>query len=295
VTEHPSVDDLADLAAGISDNPAVAEHAAGCPDCTAELSTLAQVSAELSALPPVAIPADVAQRIDAALAGERPATTPTTVIPLASRRRARLPGWAAAAAVAVIAVGGSALLVNAGVFDGLGGSNSSSTAADRGAATSAPPGPVLLSSGIDYTATSLPTQLAGLLSGQPTEFSAGAGTGAKDSAGTPTPGPYEQNEQPVKAPAPSTEASRTALAQAAGKLRILGDQVKLANCLTRALGTDLGLPLAVDRASFNGSPAVIAAYVADSHPDKVDVYVLDPSCPEDSFLYFARLARPTPQ
>ncbi|MDX6223898.1 MAG: hypothetical protein QOE64_274 [Frankiales bacterium] len=288
MTDHPSVDLLADLAAGVAVDPAVAEHAAGCAECTADLAALAAVSADLAALPAVARPTDIAARIDAALDAEaRPSAPAANVVPLASRRR-RVPGWVSAAAVALVAIGGSALLVANGVFDGLGSpsrqdSHSGATRADA-------PHTVLSVSGTDYSAQKLAGQLTGLLSGVEAAPQAGVqpggGSGASPlGAVAPTPAPTA---------GPTTAQDMKGALTDATHLATLTDPTQLANCLARGLGPELGNPLAVDLARFNGKPAVIAAYTADGPPGRVDVYVLDPACPEGSFIYFARLKQPTP-
>lgn len=121
-----SVDALADLHAGaVEDN--VAEQmwprVKADPSARAVLKALDATRADLADLPPVPMPADVAARIDAALADEArktaqaptpprgtPASTSGNVIDLAQarrRRNRRLGGWGAglvAAAAAVIGV-----------------------------------------------------------------------------------------------------------------------------------------------------------------------------------------------
>jgi hypothetical protein len=281
MTDHPSLEELADLAEGLSSQPQHTEHVAGCPECSVRLADLSAVSAELAALPKLAVPADVAARLEQALGAERARAT-GTVVPLA-RPRPRVPAWMAAAAVALVAIGGSALAVNAGLFDGLGSKGSPTTAAQDGAKTA---GPVLAHTGFGYTQAGLRGQVAGLLSGkQPgstaLDESAGSGTGAA-----------APNQYSGVSPAPQLAPARTALAQKTARLNALTDQTKLVACLANALGPEQGVPLAVDLASFNGSPAVLAAYDSEGHPGQVDVFVLDPSCPQGSFLYFARIDKP---
>lgn len=115
-----SVDLLADLHAGVLDPQTDAElrpRVAADPEARAVLAALDATLADLSSLPPLTMPADVAARIDAALAAEArhmtgaPSTgAPTTAAPVldldaARRRKAKRLGWGAglltAAAVAV--------------------------------------------------------------------------------------------------------------------------------------------------------------------------------------------------
>ncbi|WP_327679034.1 zf-HC2 domain-containing protein [Kitasatospora sp. NBC_00458] len=69
---HPSVDELADLAEGLIEARDAAEalrhHLAGCPECRETADALAEVRTLLGATEPPAMPADVAARLDAALA-----------------------------------------------------------------------------------------------------------------------------------------------------------------------------------------------------------------------------------
>ncbi|MFG3224435.1 hypothetical protein ACGF07_06605 [Kitasatospora sp. NPDC048194] len=69
---HPSVEELADLAEGLVEPAAAAEamhrHLDGCADCRATVDALGEVQSLLGALAPEPMPADVAARLDAALA-----------------------------------------------------------------------------------------------------------------------------------------------------------------------------------------------------------------------------------
>lgn len=112
---HLTVNLLADLDEGLLDaaaTPGAEAHAAGCRACADLLTAVRTVRTDLAALPPPVIPADVAGRIDRALAAE--AASGTGVIRLArgagradaAGRRSGPPAWlAAAAVVAVIGAG----------------------------------------------------------------------------------------------------------------------------------------------------------------------------------------------
>ncbi|WP_392507730.1 hypothetical protein ACF3NT_12845 [Naumannella halotolerans] len=67
--EHPTTDELAELALGEAAAP-VADHVAGCADCQAELAALAEVSSLLEGEDPPPIPEAVAARLQATLAEE---------------------------------------------------------------------------------------------------------------------------------------------------------------------------------------------------------------------------------
>ncbi|MFF8786636.1 anti-sigma factor family protein [Streptomyces sp. NPDC015125] len=80
--EHPEVSELSDLTDGLlspSRSADVRHHLAGCPLCDDVYASLEEIRALLGTLPgPIRMPADVAGRIDAALAAEAllDATTP---------------------------------------------------------------------------------------------------------------------------------------------------------------------------------------------------------------------------
>lgn len=106
----PDIDVLADLSANLlspAEDRRARAHADGCPDCARVLQALDQVGTQLRWLPPIPMPADVAARIDAALAEER------TVVSLRrhrDRRRGRQQLLGIAAAGVVVLGGGGVLL-----------------------------------------------------------------------------------------------------------------------------------------------------------------------------------------
>lgn len=111
-----SVDLLADLHAGVLDPQTEAELRAAVahdPEAQEVLAALDATVADLRDLPPIPMPREVADRIDAALAeefrrtGGRPAAGPVApVVDLAARRRKKQLGWGAGLlAAAAVAVG----------------------------------------------------------------------------------------------------------------------------------------------------------------------------------------------
>ena len=83
---HPLPDDLADLAKGITDSTGAAAealhaHLAGCPDCRDLLAALTEVRDLLGSVDAPPMPADVADRLDAALAAEAAGRTPAPGAP----------------------------------------------------------------------------------------------------------------------------------------------------------------------------------------------------------------------
>jgi hypothetical protein len=109
-----SVDLLADLHAGVLDEETEAvlrPRVEADPDARAVLEALDATLADLSSLPPIPMPRDVAARIDAALAAEAHGTAaPVVSLNDARQRKYKRLGWgastlaAAAVAVGVIAV-----------------------------------------------------------------------------------------------------------------------------------------------------------------------------------------------
>lgn len=149
-SEHPTLEELADLAAGLLTPGAarrMTEHTSTCPDCADALDAVSEVSATLaaSAREPVVMPADVLIAIDAALGrAAQGSTASVATLPdrqasgrsAAPRRRA----WAqlAAAAAVVVALGalGSQL-----IDPSSGGDPTAASTADHGTNMSAPGGP----------------------------------------------------------------------------------------------------------------------------------------------------------
>src|SRR3954464_10036253 len=116
---HPDLDRLADLDAGVDVEPDVRAHAAGCAECQRSLSALRATRDELAALPTVSMPADVADRVDAALANTAGEQTDGTVVPLSDIRERKRRGGLVAGGVAasVIAALIAAVVVSAVVSD----------------------------------------------------------------------------------------------------------------------------------------------------------------------------------
>jgi hypothetical protein len=194
-TPHPDLETLAELAdrdvapasetatATAPADPHTAEllaHVAGCAACTADLEALRHVRETLRALPPVPMPPDVAERIEAALLAARASSTPIaasgvadTVVPLRQRSKSAgrsgpaasrwrtLPYGAAASIVVLVAV-----IVVGIVALGHGGNNSKKSAAPAAlsaaaAATSA--GSTTIASGTSYTSADLRSQVASVV------------------------------------------------------------------------------------------------------------------------------------
>ncbi|MEU2626726.1 hypothetical protein [Kitasatospora sp. NPDC007106] len=95
---HPDVEALADLAEQLTDpadEPALRRHLAGCAECADTFAALAEVRELLGEVETPPMPADVAERIDAALAAAR--TEPAAATTPAADRPATAPGGPGAA------------------------------------------------------------------------------------------------------------------------------------------------------------------------------------------------------
>lgn len=264
---HLGLDELADVLCGEAAADAT-EHAATCPACSAALTDLeaAQVPllAALATLPDPEPPADLDQRLLAAFARERRTQTAAgaaTVLPLPARRRP--PAWltgAAAAAAVIGVVGGGIVLLSRGSTN-----TSGSTTAASAPSTA---GPVVrrLATGTAYrkVGPSFTAALPLLLNGATSDAFA--------------------------APQVKSNERKAAAGDPLGRLR---DEGALAGCLA-SLTTpeDPGVPLAVDYATFEGTPALVVV-LPSTKPASVDVYVVGPSCTQaDADLrYFVRLPR----
>jgi hypothetical protein len=224
------------------------------------------------------LPDDVAARVDAAIADEQRRTTPSaaavTVTPLDVARRPTA-GMrvlqAAAVLVLLLAGGGLAVTAIQGGDAGRTTSEAGGVAADAASPQSASAFPVT-ASGRNWSADTLPDAVPELVDGSlapPVQKDATAEGGSA---------------------APGAGASRELAGNPAGRLSGGSD---LADCVT-ALGDAPVTPLAVDLASWQGSPAAIVVLPTPDDPATVDAWVVDPECSQADakVLYFARVARP---
>jgi hypothetical protein len=215
-------------------------HVAGCAACTADLEALRRVRETLRALPPVPMPADVAERIEAALLAARGSSTPIaasgvadTVVPLRQRSKSAgrsgdaasrwrtLPYGAAASIVVLVAV-----VVVGIVALGHGGSNNKKSASSPAiAAATTSGGPATIASGTSYTSADLRSQIASVVTsnvpGAASNFpglafglsQAAAGSAAVPAAAASA--PAAASSAPAAATAPAPAASSAAAAPAA--------------------------------------------------------------------------------
>jgi hypothetical protein len=287
VNETPDLDLLADFTAGVLDGTpegaAVAARIAEDPRWAELHAALvradAAVSADLAALPALTMPADVASRLDAALAaeagdvaeaGEAAAGTPgaggavagataagRNVVPLRRKRGWLIASGSVAAGVALLAAGAIGLQNLTGPVGGHSDSTAQSPESSRtlaDAPTNQPPKGAapgsgsetysgLTSTGTEYRTETLADQVQKLVH-----------TGRH----------AEQDATGAKATVPAA-------------LQRLAAPPAMAECLA-ALGTG-ARPVAVDFGRFDGSPAAVIVLPAESS-GQVEVAVVGPGCGE---------------
>lgn len=277
--EHLDLDELADVLAGVA--PEATEHTTRCAECRAALDDLrvasARVGSALADLPPVTLPADVADRLTAALHGGGTATGTATVttLPVHREATARTSGrgaWlGAAAAVAVLLAGAGFVVTRSGSHP------SASTAAGGASAKSGSAATLNLvrnSTGNDYTTRqSLAAAVPILLSG-------------KEAA--------DQVAAPMVKSAPNNAAGANPQA-ATDPLARLRSDAGLADCLLALLPPDdpSVRPLALDYAQYKGTPALVVV-LPSAVAGKLDVFVVGPGCSRanDSTLFYTSVTRP---
>jgi hypothetical protein len=261
---------------------ALQHHLDRCPACRSALGDQVEVGALLRRQPALApMPADVAGRLDAALAaaaagraavrpapatGASPARAEGNVLPMSSARSGGLSRLAeskvtkslvAAAAVALIAAGGFAALHHTNQTNQA--SSGSSSASAPGAGKAAAPdasiaGVPIRMSGTKYTTANIQSEVGHQLTVAPTSLAAGSGDAAQ------------------------TGNESTTLTTPAG----------LQACLT-ALQAPSVRPLLVDLATYNGKP--VAVLVLPDNSGKRQLWVVSRRCApgNDGTVLFANL------
>lgn len=288
--EHLSTETIADLAEGLLEHEPAQRaqgHLSSCPVCAAEDRALKDVPRLLAAAGDAGpTPTEVADRVTAALEAEpsvRPAgaATVTALADHSSRPNGpRLPlgtRMLQAAAVLVLLLAGAALAVSAwsGGSDTTTNAGSSAGATAKGAPEAASAYPVT-ASGRNWDEDSVTAAVPELVSGSfgsltPTD----AASGSDGGSGAGTGGGSEGRAQDLA----SAPAAR------------LADGPALAECVGR-LNLGPVTPLAIDLARWKGSPAGVIVLPTPDDPATVDVFVVEPSCPDGTFLFFTRAPRP---
>ncbi|MFD0683960.1 anti-sigma factor family protein [Actinomadura fibrosa] len=178
---HLDYDILADLAEGLLEDDRAASvnaHLDTCAECRDRSADLADVSRILAEAPVPSMPAELAERIDTAIAAE--SLNNATVVSMEQRRGRRHWRILSAAAAAVVVLGGGTVVGKIALDGSDGGDHQSAARSpvqdaekDRGASAqgAAPPSNRAMSSpsytvshsGTDYRAGTLPSQVEKLL------------------------------------------------------------------------------------------------------------------------------------
>lgn len=253
----------------------------------------AYVTGLLAALPAVAMPADVAARLDAALAALGPfAADPIpadpidaepiaapTVVPISAApshpSRWRNPRLLQAAAGLVLVVAAGVVGVKA-----LSSHSSSDESTDYGAAASAPQAQALvLRTNHAYSEATLATDVHRLVSGKIAPFGLESSTAGGASPEQTPAAPAPSAGTPISA---SAEASTTPVPKAIAPAltALTANATSLAPCI--ALIED-GLltavaPIAVDAGTYDGQPALIVVLPGSDDPNSYDVWIVGPTC-----------------
>ncbi|WP_067450699.1 anti-sigma factor family protein [Actinomadura macra] len=245
---HLDYDVLADLAEGLLEDDQAASvnaHLDTCAECRDRSADLVDVSRILAEAPVPSMPAELAERIDTAIAAE--SLNNATVVSLEQRRGRRHWRIMSAAAAAVVVLGGGAMVGKIALDESSGGDHqgaaqspvqdaSEGRGAAKGAAPQAPDGGTMLNapsytvahSGTDYRAGNLGGQVDRLM---------GKGEALKSRSGPP------------------------------------GQQ--LAGCVNSV--TRGQPPVLVDQAKFEGRQATVIAVRGDK-PGSWNVWVVSPEC-----------------
>ncbi|WP_441251238.1 anti-sigma factor family protein [Kitasatospora sp. McL0602] len=264
-TQHPDIEVLADLTEDLlppDEAAAVRTHLDGCADCADTVAALVEVQELLGNAPAPPLPAEIATRIDAALAAETearvaaPRPTPTTapkpgpkpvpkpaIAPPGARTDSSGPGRPRRRRRALLGLGavGLAATLGLGLFllqqpqHPTGGTAAASAAVAKPAAGGLP----------SYTDAGLAGQIHQLLEGRDARTSLAPNSGQSEHSTASTP--------------------------------------KLANgaqpdCSAEATGHSEA-PLAEAPGSYAGSAVTVLVYPLAGHSDQLDVYLVTPSCP----------------
>ncbi|MER6118954.1 hypothetical protein [Streptomyces sp. NPDC001743] len=283
--QHPDVSEISDLTEGLL-SPSRAEdvrgHVARCELCAAVLSSLEEIRGLLGTLPPApAMPADVVDRIGAALADEARALAPTTPAaathvsretespaagaglagrPAGHSRAATGPGRRAVGrrrrnAVIGAALGAAVLSVSVLLLQNLTLSQSSDglKAADQGVSSSG-------DGGRDFSQSTLEGRVHSLLSANDDAPS------APDSSG---------KEAPSVDTKSSPEGESDGSVSPQNPLRASG--VTVPSCVEQGIGRNTAA-LALERGTYEGADAFLVVLPHPTDSARVQAYVVDASC-----------------
>ena len=283
MSAHLDLDALADVLVE-EGGPAAVQHLRGCVTCAAGLEALraadASVAGAVAALAGPPLPVGLTDRLDAALARERRALSGAPAADVVPLQRARRPTWLPWAG----GVAAAAVLVTAGVLLQGGASRPpDGRTASSAAGAAAAPRLAVSNTETDYgrdgvaLRAAVPALLRGSAGADRPQAAARAREVQKalDAVGRLAPGGPDEAADPK-----GTLSSLLALKR-------LQTPAGLAGCLGALQDpADPSAPLAVDYASFAGSPAMVVV-LPGARPDRVDVFVVGPACgPADATVRY---------
>jgi hypothetical protein len=255
VTEHIDIEVLADHSEGLlnaEESARVAAHLAECARCAEAYTALGDVSAVLSALPPPAMPSDVATRIEDAITAEveaRQQAAPegdqagATVVPLRPRARRWIAPLTAAAAAVVVVGGGFAIVKQ------VGSSGDAPTSGKNTASATKPsvalPGaaiPDLMRSGTEYAPSTLGSQVNSLVK--------------RSESGSGELSPKSSHQTRSPSPLPSD----------------------IEGCVGRISGKVGSRPIVVDHGTYEGQEVKVLVFSKAGPPARYDVWIVDSHC-----------------
>ena len=261
---------------------------------------VAQLLASLRDTAPM--PAEVAARLDQALAQERlesdRRTDDQSMDELTRRREARdlgrgrrwLVGIGAAAALLVAIPVGVALL-NQGATTVVGTTASEPKSEVARSADASYVGAPVTASGTAYSAQSLSTQVAALMARRVVSdlMEGTSGTGEPPMTMNQT-GPVPQSAQTTSAGSTPPSATATGMAPAEAGGTFAADATRLTQCLeslTRGTNWSGSTPQAIDVGRYAGSPAVVVVYAEPAGSPRWHVWVVNASCASPGRVLFS--------
>ena len=277
-SEHLDLDRLADLEEDLltpAETEASNSHLAECDVCRQRQANIRTTRALLSTLPPEPMPAGVANRIDAALS----ALPSTTIVPLASKRR----GWRSHPTAAGLGAAATVAALVAALIIGRTSSHPSSheTGAAAGTAAGAPrttvPLPTTTVTGTHYTTANLARTVPALL--QPTQAATMSQATGAAPVQTPTP-----EAAGAAAPAAGVPAQLTPLFVSNAALQACVRSIEA--------GGPLEKPLAIDFATYQGSPSVLIV-LPGLEAGKIDAWFMGPDCGSGEQIPLGYISIPT--
>ncbi|MFI9327626.1 anti-sigma factor family protein [Kitasatospora sp. NPDC052868] len=291
---HPGVDELADLAEGLVESAETAEalrrHLADCPECRETTEALAEVQALLGAAEAPPMPADIAERLDAALAAAATETDAAEAVDKAVRgpqepsrpgHRGEGPTRPARPATAASAPPGRPAAGTPSTAPGSPGPGRTRRRRARlllGAAAAlfavGLGGALLLqpddrrSSSTSAARADAPAATSVPAAGTPPRPEADGGTAYREDALA-----AQIQQLLAQGGRPGSPAAKPSAGPP-----VDGEQGIRGHSATACPAPVDGTPLATDRGSFAGAPAEVLVYAVPGHPDQLDVYLRTPDC-----------------